>query len=127
MLPKKIRLTTSLFDQVYKLGRVKHSRLFLVRSHTAIEDITSLFAVSVPKKFAKTAVLRNKIKRIVYRAIQEALSDFSIKIPSQKTIFGVKIDISGVAFEEVVKEVKDLLLLSSSPGSTPVEKRPKIS
>lgn len=111
MLPKKIRLTTGLFDQVYKLGRVQHSRLFLVRSQSISEGSGSLFAVSVPKKFAKTAVLRNKIKRLVYRAIQEGLSDTSIKVPDQMTIFGVKNDISKVAFVEIAKEVKDLLLL----------------
>jgi ribonuclease P protein component len=110
MLPKKIRLTTSLFDQVFKTGRIQHGRSFWMRSLTSSPDLFNRYAVTVPKKIAKTAVLRNKIKRIVYRAIETlAVDDLSGKSGSQ-IIFGLKNDISKIPFAEIVQELKDLQL-----------------
>lgn len=108
MLPKKIRLTTSLFDQVFKTGRVQHGSFFWMRSLPISLELPSRFAVVVPKKVAKTAVLRNKIKRIVYRAIEEAKEDISVGPSSCMSIFGVKSDISKIPFAEIAKEVKSL-------------------
>ena len=110
MLPKKIRLTTALFDQVYKLGKVQHSRSFLVRSTPLPSGSLSRFAVAVSKKVAPTAVLRNKIKRIVYNAVEGVCGQDSTPQPSCMTIFGVKSDISKVPSTEIIKEVESLLL-----------------
>ena len=109
MLPKKIRLTTALFDQVFKTGKVQHGRIFWIRSALLPVNLPGRFAVAVPKKIAPTAVLRNKTRRIVYRAI-ETLNTGTLT--NQMIIFGVKSDISGVPFTEIVQEVKNLLNLS---------------
>jgi ribonuclease P protein component len=110
MLPKKIRLTTGLFDQVFRTGKVEHGRLFWMRSASLPTGLPSRFAVAVSKKVAKTAVLRNKMKRVVYRAIETLDKDVLAGESSVMTIFGVKKDISGALFEEVVQELRDLLL-----------------
>ena len=88
--------------------------------------LPSRFAVAVPKKIAPTAVLRNKIKRIVYRYIELTNKDVLADSSSHMIIFGVKSDISKVAFAEIADELKGLFLFRSR-GSTTVEKRPKIS
>ncbi len=110
MLPKKKRLTTGLFDQVFKVGKVLHGHNFWIRSFSLLESLPSRYAVAIPKKIAKTAVLRNRIKRIVYTAI-ETLDKGGVfsNQTNHMTIFGVKTDVSKISYEEVVKEVKDLL------------------
>lgn len=126
MLPKKIRLTTALFDQVFKTGTVRHSRSFWVRSSLSPAGLPSRFAVAVSKKIAPTAVLRNKIKRVVYRAIETLDVGVLINQPGQMFIFGIKKDISKEPFAEVFLEIKNLL--SSGPmRPTVVEKSSKIS
>ena len=136
MLPKKIRLTTGLFDQVFKTGKVLHGHNFWIRSFSLPGGLPSRFAVAVPQKIAKTAVLRNKIKRIVYAAIETLNKDGVLSNQlNHMTIFGVKVDISKISFDEVAQEIKDLLVLShegsttvvlSHGGSTTVDKRAKI-
>lgn len=109
MLSKKIRLTTSLFDQVFKNGRVQHSERFWMRSFLLPTVLPSRFAVAVPKKVAKTAVLRNKIKRMVYSAIETSLKnpDFEL-ISGNMVIFGVKKDITSIPIEEIANEIRGL-------------------
>jgi ribonuclease P protein component len=113
MLPKKIRLTTALFDQVFKSGKVQHGLYFWSRSYDS-DEAESRFAVTVPKKIAKTAVLRNKIKRLGYRGLEVAYgSDFSVQ-PVKKIVLGLKKDISNVPFDEIVKDLKNLLIEKKS-------------
>lgn len=108
MLPKKIRLTTALFDQVFKTGSLKHSPHFWARSLPSPTGSPSRFAVAVPKKVAPTAILRHKIKRTVYRAVEELGDEFLTGRPSVMTIFGVKKDLSDVPLAEIVEELKKI-------------------
>lgn len=110
MLPKKIRLTTALFDQVFKTGRVQYGNYFWMRSFSLPVGLPSRFAVAVPKKVAQTAVLRNKIKRLVYKAIEMFDKEVLANQPGCMIIFGVKKDISKITFDEVSQELRDLLL-----------------
>ena len=110
MLPKKIRLTTALFDQVFKTGRVQHSHSFWMRSFSLPEGIPSRFAVAVPKKVAPTAVLRNKIKRLVYKAIEMFDKEVLVTQPGCIIIFGLKKDVSKITFAEMSQELRGLLL-----------------
>jgi len=110
MLPKKIRLTTALFDQVFKTGKVQHSLSFWSRFILLPVESTSRFAVAVPKKIAQTAVLRNKIKKIVYKAIETFGADVLASQPSVMVIFGVKKDISKFSFKEIAEELQGLYL-----------------
>ena len=70
----------------------------------------SRFAVAVPKKVAQTAVLRNKIKRIVYQALESFGVDILTGQPGNMIIFGVKKDISKISFAKIAEELKGLLL-----------------
>ena len=67
MLPSTKRLTTVLFRDVVLHGKHLHSPLFIMRAMTFTGK--SRFSVSVPKKVAKNAVMRNKIRRRVYSAL----------------------------------------------------------
>jgi ribonuclease P protein component len=116
MLPKKTRLTTALFDQVFKSGRVQHSERFWMRSFLLPAGFSSRFAVAVSKKVAPTAVERNKSKRIVYKAIEMFGNDILLNKPHNLVIFGVKTSILDVSLDEIHKELINLF-----------EKRPKIS
>ncbi len=67
MLPRRARLSTEEFKVVMEKGRVFNSPLFLVRllpnmPHAAFSAVAS-------KKVAKTAVIRNKIRRQIYAAV----------------------------------------------------------
>ena len=110
MLSKKIRLTTSLFDQVFKTGKVQHSSSFWVRSSLLPAELPSRFAVVVSKKVAPTAVLRNKIRRIVYRAIEILNGRTLTDQQSVMVIWGVKKDISKVPFAKITQELESLHL-----------------
>jgi ribonuclease P protein component len=81
-----------------------------MRSFLLPTGLSSRFAVAVSKKVAPTAVLRNKIKRLVYKAIEitdtQTLADQS----GQMVIFGVKNDVTKVSFPEIGEEIKNLLL-----------------
>lgn len=112
MLPKKIRLTTALFDQVFKTGKVQHGHLFWMRAALLPAGLPSRFAVAVAKKVGPTAVLRNRTKRLVYQAIETINMAIPANQPAQMVIFGVKSDISKVPFTEIVQELKNLLNLS---------------
>lgn len=81
-----------------------------MRAFVLPAGLPSRFAVAVPKKVAPTAVLRNKIKRIVYRAIEIAGSDVLAFQPGKMIIFGAKVDISKLPFEQIAQEIKDLTL-----------------
>ncbi|HEY4503562.1 MAG TPA: ribonuclease P protein component [Candidatus Paceibacterota bacterium] len=68
MLPNQKRLTTTLFKDTIDGGMTYHSSLFILKLLKTIGP--SRFSVSVPKKVAKSAVERNKIRRRVYSAIR---------------------------------------------------------
>lgn len=72
MLPRKERLTKTVFNTVLEKGRVIHSPLFLLRilggqKNTGISAVAS-------KKIAKTAVERNRIRRLIYRGVGPLMS-----------------------------------------------------
>lgn len=75
MLAKSQRLTTKAFNEVLAKGRVTHSTLFLIRSLSGNADIR-LSAVA-PQKIAKTAVLRNRIRRKIYKSAESIFPGLS--------------------------------------------------
>ena len=72
MLPRSQRLSGEQLDSVMEKGRVAHSSLFLVRF--LIGQTNTRIAVIASKKIAKTATVRNAIRRSTYRAIGSTLS-----------------------------------------------------
>lgn len=69
MLPRSQRNSTPSFKDIIKNGQFFHDQFFIFR--ILKKQGKSHFSVSVSKKIAKTAVLRNKIKRRVYSIIKK--------------------------------------------------------
>ena len=68
MLSRLQRLSTEQLLVVIEKGRVVHSPLFVLRVLPST-GATRIAAIA-PKKFAKTAVSRNKIRRSIYNAVR---------------------------------------------------------
>ncbi|MBI2676710.1 MAG: ribonuclease P protein component [Candidatus Yanofskybacteria bacterium] len=73
-LPKKHRIKSRKdLDRVFKAGRSFRSRLLLVKvSKNSFPFCRG--AVIVPSKFIQNAVLRNKIKRIIFSVLASAFT-----------------------------------------------------
>ena len=79
MLPRLKRLTTELFKEVVQKGSISHGTFSVIRCQNRPDRLVSSknssnfsrFGVSVPKRVAKTAVLRNKIKRRIYSIVRK--------------------------------------------------------
>ncbi len=77
MLPRERRLTTEVFDQTIASGRLFHSPLITLTAAKAgsISEKKSRFAAVAPKKFFKTAVERNSVRRRLYSAMDTSFLD----------------------------------------------------
>lgn len=75
MLNRVQRVTKRQFDEVMKKGRVVHSPLFLIRILELGGDIASRVAAVAPVKHAKTAVLRNSMRRKIYEGVKPILGE----------------------------------------------------
>ncbi len=64
-------------------GRVTHSPLFLVRTLRDTKGVK--FAAVAPKKIEKTAVGRNRARRLIYTAIAELYKDIKIDLEAEST------------------------------------------
>ncbi len=67
MLPRSQRLSVEQFNSVIEKGKIFHSPLFLVRVLNV--DKSTRIATVAPKKIAKKAVERNKLRRRMYEAV----------------------------------------------------------
>jgi ribonuclease P protein component len=63
MLPRKNRVPTPLFSQVGRMGELLHSPSLSLKVVPGVPSDPSRIAFVVSGKVAKTAVLRNKLKR----------------------------------------------------------------
>ena len=81
MLPKRKRLNKTLFEEIMKKGVIIHSPFFVFRY---LKQKTPQFAFVVPKSVAKSAVLRNKLRRQGYNTIKD------LNLPSCAGIFFYK-------------------------------------
>ena len=70
MIPKKSRINREDFEKMMKMGRLCNGGLFSLRFLKNTGKSTH-FSVVVSKKVAKTAVLRNKIRRRGYSIFQK--------------------------------------------------------
>lgn len=98
MLPKKQRVPRVLFGSFQKAALFKNS-LFLLKKASFNGD--SLFVFSVTKKVAKSAVVRNRIRRMGYRVIKKIL-------PSIKPDFLVNFSFVRIPVDQ--KEVEEKLI-----------------
>ncbi len=114
MLSKSHRLPKELFSKVFEQGFTVRSGNLMCK---ALKDpeMKGLFAISISKKEAKTAVDRNRIRRRVYSAIQKGFSSGK----KEKTtsfdeipfgvIFFVRKNILSCSFKDLCVEVVSIM------------------
>ncbi len=74
MLSKQKRLSGADITQLWKGGKPTGTPFFVVR-HIKTDETSSRFAVIAPKTIAKSAVLRNSIRRKWYASLRQALKN----------------------------------------------------
>ncbi len=107
MLSSKKRLSTTLFKEVILGGSTFHGTFSVVRVKSA--QGSSHFGVSVPKKVAKTAVLRNKIRRRMYSIIKKLEKRI---IASKNVVIVMKVGSEKAHFEPLAEETEKIFVKS---------------
>lgn len=108
MLPKSKRLTTEAFKEIIEKGRSIHSPFLILR--VVLTNKNNRYGISVPKKVAKQAVLRNKIRRRIYTIIDK----LSEKLKSGHDIVViVKIGVEKLIFNDLQSELERAFVKSS--------------
>jgi ribonuclease P protein component len=92
MLPSSQRLRSSEVVEVLKRGRGLSSGVYLsAKALAAPQDATMRCAVIISKKIAKTAVMRNRIRRCAYDAFGVvANGQLSRSLPIVRIVFFVR-------------------------------------
>ncbi len=109
MLPKKRRMQRKEFAILLKTVRrylSPHLSLFVSKNPANEPYFDTKFAFSASKKVAKTAVLRNKLRRMGYSAIRDVINRIS---PGYMCLFSYKNDPKNVEFSVLKNEVEKLL------------------
>lgn len=111
MLPKKQRIPKALVGNLFLRGKSLPSPHFLfkfekIESGHELVSSDSRFVVSISKKVAPTAVLRNRTRRRVYSALHKLVPN----VRSGYLIgFSVKKGGEQISYEAIVPEIKNLL------------------
>jgi ribonuclease P protein component len=109
MLSKKNKILSGEFKKFFKKGVRNNSKNFNISIILKKNNEKPKYAVVVSKKILKTAVLRNKNKRIIYKILRQLYPQFShIKY----AFIFIKNDISTIKINELKKELKDILYKS---------------
>jgi ribonuclease P protein component len=105
MLSKKQRLNTSQFDEVFNFGKNKRTSLFSVKYKENNQSFPR-FAVVIPKKQIKIAVMRNYFKRRFMNLLKE-----SNLIDTKKDyVFVLNKNIKTIKKDEILLTINDLRL-----------------
>lgn len=104
MLPHSQRLSTAIFDEVFKTGRLVHSGFFTIKVKNT--SGTSRFAVSVSKKIAKNAVDRNRIRRRTYSAVENLLKGKNKMKKPFLVVFVSKKGVEKAEMNEIQSDIK---------------------
>lgn len=105
MLPRSQRLSVEQFNSIIEKGRVAHSSLFLMRF--VKDQAGTRIAAAAPKKTAKTAVLRNKIKRQTYEAVGTLVENI---VPGVHLVLLAKPTIITAKQTDIVGDLKTLFV-----------------
>ena len=101
MIPKKNRVHKALFDLIYTTGSPVHSPLFYLLYINNSNSIQK-FSFVVSKKIAKSAVIRNKLRRRGYSIIRKYNDFFNKNI--QCVIF-LKFGAQKLTFKEYEEQI----------------------
>lgn len=108
MIPARFRLRkTKDIDLVYRRGkRITAPHFFLFVAPASSPELK--VATVVSKKIAKKAVVRNRLRRQVMAVVRDQLASLEHATP-RMMLFSAKKDASKLEFEEIRREVSDLL------------------
>ena len=108
MLPKSLRIPRKLFSQLKNGGKTFKNRLFLLKfAPNQEKDEQKRFTFSVSKKISKSAVVRNKLRRLGYRLLKPLISEIKPNILASFSFLRVPIDI-----KDADENLKSILLES---------------
>ncbi len=108
MLSRSKKLTVKQFEYVLKKGQVFHSPFFWLRS-TKIDGVTKV-AVICPQKVARSAVMRNQIRRKIYLIVQNLYNQLQ---PNFQVILCVKDSIAKADQETIQEKTKEIFVKAS--------------
>jgi len=115
MLPKKHRIKKSTFPSFQGKGRSFFVETMTLRVVSSGLQEVSRASVVVSKKVEKSAVGRNRIKRIVYTLLFAEMSNLK---PGLSLVFYPKKSLLNTQYHLLCKEIKTLLNESKVYGSS---------
>lgn|SRR5574343_624259 len=108
MLPKSKRLNTELFGDIIKKGQSFHCPFLILRAVKS--DESSRFAITVPKKVAKTAIERNRIRKQIYTIIKDFEGRIMVKV---NVVLIAKAGLEKLSYQDISKEINNIFVKSS--------------
>ena len=103
---------------VYKQGRTARSPMVLLRYADNPRRTEPRVAVVVSKKINKSAVVRNRLRRRIYGAVEKGVGDW----PAYDLVFTVTDERVGSVSEKYIKNTINTILQISRVGGPPVDK-----
>jgi ribonuclease P protein component len=110
MVPKHKRVTKDFFERVFKEGKIYSGEYMYCKVLVDIHLAVPHYAVVVPKKITRSAVLRNKFKRQGYAVIKKYEKENEV-IPGIYLFF-IKTDLSKLSFNELFLDVETIFKTS---------------
>jgi ribonuclease P protein component len=103
MLPKNRRIPRKMFPLLSNGGKVFKNNVFLLRLAPGIGK-EARFCFSVSKKIAKSAVVRNRLRRTGYRLLQKYLPEIKLNVLALFSFRKIPKD-----EEEIIKQLESIL------------------
>lgn len=102
MIPKRQKLTRSLFNEVFLVGKNINTEFFRVKKR---KSDSQKYSVVISKKILKKATERNEFKRFFYNTIK----DLDFKPENAEYIFISQKNLKQAKKEEVKKDIEEFL------------------
>lgn len=108
MLPKKYRLTDrQMFRKTLSKGNRINGNFFLLTSLYNVGTEEPRVGVVISKKISKKAVVRNRIKRVVYDSVRKFLEEVS---KENTLVFLAKKPVAEATSEEVSNDIDNIMV-----------------
>lgn len=104
MLPKNQRIPKNMFPLLSNGAKVFKNNLFLLRFVLVSGEKNSRFCFSVSKKVAKSAVVRNRLRRAGYRLLKKYINQIK---PNVLAIFSFRA--APKDEKEIIKSLENIL------------------
>ena len=92
--------------QVFRSGRILRNRLFTTKYMFNTRRRSPRYAVVVSKKIAKSAVVRNRIRRRLYEALRQQLGN--LYGPVDVVVIVTSVEVATISVEELTKAVRTI-------------------